>query len=120
MTLCALLKDMLPYLIILSIVLADVLLSMALYDQLLLLGMECFNATGVTALFCFFFCILTVALLKLMDTILTAGSRPPPPPSASLSASPYSSPPALDSPPSYCRLMEVEKGELPSYNEATK
>ena len=120
MAVCALLKDTLPYLIILSVILANVLLSMALYDQLLLLGMECFNATGVIALFCFFFCILAVALLKLMDTILTAGSRPPAPPSASLPASPYSSPPVLDSPPSYCILMEVDKGELPSYEEATK
>ena len=116
---CDLLKDVLPYLFILSFILADVLLSIALYDQLLLLGMECFNAACVTALFCFFFCILAVALLKLMDTILTAGKRPPAPPSTSPPASPYSSPPTLDSPPSYCLLMESEKGELPSYEEAT-
>ena len=116
---CDLLKDVLPYMIILSVILADVLLSITLYDQLLLLGMECLTAAGVTALFCFFFCILAVALLKLADTILTAGKRPPTPPSTSLPASPYISPPALDSPPSYCLLMQMEKGELPSYEEAT-
>ena len=58
MTMCALLKNLLPYLFSLSVILATALLSMVLYDQLLLLG---YSATGVTALFCFFFCSLVVA-----------------------------------------------------------
>ena len=40
MTMCALLKNLLPYLFSLSVILATALLSMVLYDQLLLLGME--------------------------------------------------------------------------------
>ena len=70
MAVCALLKDMLPYLIILSVILANVLLSMALYDQLLLLGMESYSATGITFLFFCFFCILVAALLILLASFL--------------------------------------------------
>ena len=100
---------------------------MALYDQLLLLGMEWQNAEVVTFLFSIFFCFLVAALLILLDSIMTPGSRSTSPfptsssPSTFPSSSPSSSPSALDSPPpSNCLLMELEKGELPSYEEATK
>ena len=122
-----------PYIFILSVILADAFLSVALYDQLILLGMEWPDAHIVTFLFYFFFFFLVAALLKFLDAIMTPGSRSTSPPSVSPStfpstspstfpsSSPSSSPPALDSPPpSYCLLMEVEKGELPSYEEATK
>ena len=114
---CNLLKDMWSYLIIFSVILfilAGCLLSIVFYNQLLLLGMESFNAMGVIALVSFVFCIIVaVALLKLLGPSLPTGSRPSTSPSASISASP----PALDYPPSYSQL---EKGELPSYEEATK
>ena len=120
MTMCALLKDFLPYQIIL-IILADILLSMRLYDHLLLLCMESSNAYGVTFLFSFFFCILVVALLIVIGTLMFPGRRPTTPSPASPSSSPCTSSSTLDSPPpSYRLLMEVEKGELPSYEEATK
>ena len=118
---CALLKNILPFLFVLSIILSF-LLSLALYDQLLLLGMESYSATGITFIFCCFFCILVVALVNLLDSILTPVIRPTSPPSTSPSSSTSasSSPPNMDLPPSYRLLMEVEKGELPSYEEATK
>ena len=117
MTLCALLC-----MIILSVILADIFLSMALYDHLLLLGMEWYDATSVTVVFSSFFFILLVALLIIIEApASTPGSRPTTPPQASPSSFPCTSPSISDSPPpSYRLLMEVEEGELPSYEEATK
>ena len=117
MRMCALLC-----MIILFVILADIFLSMALYDHLLLLGMEWYDATSVSVVFSSFFFILVVALLIVIKApALPPGSRPTTPPQASPSSFPCTSPSILDSPPpSYRLLMDVEEGELPSYKEATK
>ena len=123
MKMCALLNVLL-FLVVLSVLLTDALLSMALYDQLLLLGMDTASAIGITYLFCCSFYILVVGLVFLLDVIMNHGrlmaSPPSASPSSSAKSSANSSPPNLDLPPSYRLLMEVEKGELPSYEEATK
>ena len=104
---CLLFKDMLPYLTLLSLILANVFLSNILYKQLLFLGIQNFAAIGLALLFCFFFCILVASLGLLLDTIMNLRTRSP------------ESSPALDAPPPYCLVVNGEEGELPTYEDAT-
>ena len=141
MKMFALLKDLLPYLTVLFLILTNIFLSNVLYEQLLFLELPSFLASSLTVLFCYFFCILVVFLGLLLDTFLNPwGGRPSPdssssPPSSSSTAfsSASSSPPSIgspfcssgsspvmDSPPPYCLVMDGEKGDLPSYEEATQ